>query len=60
MLGMFGFLEPRAWQSVPSGSEGRSGILRSIADIRDEFSNEPQIHGYNQQALRLLEARRRA
>ena len=60
VLGMFGFLDPRAWQSVPSGSEGRSGILRSIADIRDEFSNEPQIHGYNRQALSLLEARRKA
>lgn len=60
VLGMFGFLEPRAWQSVPSGSEGRSGILRSIADIRDEFSNEPQIHGYNRQALSLLEKRRKA
>lgn len=57
VLGMFGFLEPTAWQSVPGESEGRSGIAQSIADLRNEFSAEPQVHGRNRQVLSLLESR---
>ena len=60
VLGMFGFLEPTAWQSVPGESEGRSGIAESIADLRNEFSAEPQVHGHNRQALSLLESRRQS
>lgn len=57
VLGMLGFLEPTAWQSVTGESDGCSGIAQSIADLRDEFSAEPQVHGHNRQALRLLESR---
>ena len=60
VLGMFGFLKPLAWQSVPGESEGHSGIAQSIADLRNEFSAEPQVHGFNRQALSLLEARRKS
>ena len=60
VLGMFGFLDFKAWQSVPENSEGRSGITQSITDLRNEFSAEPQIHGDNRQALRLLEAHRKS
>ena len=60
VLEMFGFLKPLAWQSVPGDSEGRSGITQSIADLRNEFSAEPQVHGHNREAVSLLEARRNA
>ena len=60
VLGMFGFLKPLAWQSVPGDSEGRSGIAQSIADLRNEFSAEPQVHGHNRQALSLLEAHQKS
>ena len=60
VLGMFGFLEPLAWQAVPGDSGGHSGITQSIADLRNEFSAEPQVHGFNRQALSLLEVRRKS
>ena len=60
VLQMFGLVEPDPLQSVPGKQGNRSALSSSVEDLRNEFSSEPQIHGFNQQAEDLLRARQGA